>query len=58
MSWSKTVGPVWLRADVLRGFLDTWEAEHGELRADEIRHAEAELGLRPGAGTRTAIVSR
>ena len=37
-----------LRADALRELLDEWEAEHGAPTIDELRRAEAELGLRTG----------
>lgn len=47
-SWLAGAAAARLRADALREFLDTWEAEHGVLTTDEIRRAEAELGLRTG----------
>ena len=34
-----------LRAEALTEFLDTWEEVHGELTADELARASAELGL-------------
>jgi hypothetical protein len=34
-----------LRADALAEFLDGWEAEHGELTAEELARATAEMGL-------------
>jgi hypothetical protein len=34
-----------LRSDALAEFLDAWEAEHGELTAEELSRASAELGL-------------
>jgi len=37
-----------MRADALREFLDEWEAEHGALTTDELRRAEAEMGLSTG----------
>ena len=35
-------------ADALREFVDAWEAEQGPLTVEELRRAEAELGLRIG----------
>ena len=34
-----------LRAEALEAFLDAWEREHGPLTVEELRRAEAELGL-------------
>jgi hypothetical protein len=36
-----------LRADALSEFLDTWEAEHGPLTANELATATTELGTFP-----------
>jgi len=36
-----------LRAEALTEFLDGWEAEHGELTAEELSVATTELGLPP-----------
>ena len=47
-SWLAGAAAAKLRADALRELLDTWEAEHGALTPDEIRRADAELGLRTG----------
>ena len=45
-SWLAQAAAARLRADALREFLDTWEAEQGALTPDELARAEAELGLR------------
>jgi hypothetical protein len=50
-SWLAAAAAAQLRVEALAGFLDDWEAEHGELTADEVAHAEIELGLR-SAGPR------
>ena len=47
-SWLAGAAAARLRADALREFLDEWEAENGPLTTDELRRAEAELGLRTG----------
>ena len=47
-SWLAQAASARLRADALREFLDTWEAEQGALTPDELARAEAELGLRTG----------
>lgn len=47
-SWLAGAAAARLRADALREFLDDWEAEDGALTTDELRRAEAELGLRTG----------
>jgi len=44
-SWLAEAAASKLRAEALAEFLDGWEAEHGVLTADEISHAERELGL-------------
>lgn len=46
-SWLASAAAARLRAEALTGFLDDWEADHGELTQDEIACAEIELGLRP-----------
>ena len=56
-SWLAGAAAAKLRADALREFLDEWEAEHGAPMTEELRRAEAELGL-PTAGTGTAIATR
>lgn len=43
-----------LRAEALAEFLDTWEAEHGELTSDELARAAEELGLPKSAVVRPA----
>ncbi len=37
-----------LREQALTEFLAEWQAEHGDLTAEEIARAESELGIRPG----------
>ena len=46
--WLADAASARLRAEALAEFLDDWEAEHGELTAEELARATAELGL-PGA---------
>lgn len=50
-AWLAEAAAARLRAEALAEFLDGWEAEHGELTADELARATAELGLpfAPGA---------
>ena len=43
--WLAEAAAARLRAEALAEFLDGWEAEHGELTADELARATAELGL-------------
>lgn len=45
--WLAEAAAARLRADALSEFLDAWEAEHGQLSADELAAATAELGTRP-----------
>lgn len=45
-SWLAEAAASKLRAEALAAFLDTWEAEHGVLSAEELDRAERELGLR------------
>lgn len=45
--WLAEAAAARLRADALSEFLDAWEAEHGQLTADELAAAAAELGTRP-----------
>ena len=45
-SWIASAIAARLRSEALAGFLDDWEAEHGELTPAEIAQAEVELGLR------------
>jgi len=47
-SWLAEAAEAKLRADALREFVDAWEAEQGPLTVEELRRAEAELGLRIG----------
>src|SRR5438105_6485815 len=44
-SWLAEAALAKLRSEALSEFLDNWEAEHGPLTVDELRLAEAELGL-------------
>lgn len=46
--WLAEAAAARLRSEALAEFLDGWEAEHGELTADELARAAAELGP-PGA---------
>ena len=50
--WLAEAATARLRAEALADFLDAWEAEHGELTADELARAADELGL-----ARSAAVS-
>jgi hypothetical protein len=49
--WLAEAAAARLRAEALAEFLDGWEFEHGELSAEELARATAELGLpvAPGA---------
>jgi hypothetical protein len=44
-AWLAEAAASKLRAEALARFLDTWEAEHGVLTADELARAEQELGV-------------
>lgn len=52
--WLADAATARLRAEALAEFLDTWEAEHGELTSDELARAAEELGLPPPAIVRPA----
>lgn len=43
--WLADAAAAKLRNEALADFLDTWEAEHGSLTADELAKAAAELAL-------------
>lgn len=43
--WLAEAAAAKLRAEALAEFLDSWEAEHGHLSADELAVAAAELRL-------------
>ncbi len=43
--WLAEAATARLRAEALAEFLDDWESEHGELTAEELAQATAELGL-------------
>ncbi|MCP9489853.1 MAG: hypothetical protein MSC31_08240 [Solirubrobacteraceae bacterium MAG38_C4-C5] len=47
--WLAQAATARLRAEALAEFLDTWEAEHGELTHDELAKAAQELGLAKSA---------
>ena len=47
-SWLAEAAAAKLRAEALREFLDTWESEQGPLTVEELRRAEAELGIPTG----------
>lgn len=44
-SWLAEAAAAKLRAEALADYLDAWEGEHGPLTADELRRAEAALGI-------------
>jgi hypothetical protein len=52
--WLAGAATARLRAEALADFLDGWEAEHGELTADELARAAEELGLPASAAVRPA----
>ncbi len=52
--WLAEAATARLRAEALAEFLDTWEAEHGELTPDELARAAEELGLSKPAAIRPA----
>lgn len=52
--WLADAATARLRAEALAEFLDTWEAEHGELTSDELARAAEELGLPQSAAARRA----
>ena len=43
--WLADAAAARLRAEALADFLNDWEAEHGQLTAEELARATAELGL-------------
>lgn len=43
--WLAEAAAARLRAEALAEFLDSWEAEHGSLTAEELARATAELGV-------------
>jgi hypothetical protein len=43
-SWVAEAAAARLRRQALGEFLAEWQAEHGEISADEVAHARAELG--------------
>ncbi len=43
--WLADAAAARLRAEALLEFLDTWEAEHGQLTTEELARAADELGL-------------
>ena len=52
--WLAEAAAAKLRAEALADYLDSWEAEHGELTADELAQAAAELALPNPATTEPA----
>ena len=44
-AWLAEAARAKLRAEALEAFLDAWGREHGPLTVEELRRAEAELGL-------------
>ena len=52
--WLAEAAAARLRAEALAEFLDSWEAEHGELTAAELARATAELGLPVPPGSESA----
>lgn len=52
--WLADAATARLRAEALAEFLDTWEAEHGELTSGELARAAEELGLPKSAVVRPA----
>jgi hypothetical protein len=52
--WLAEAAAARLRAEALADFLDGWEADHGELTAEELACANAELGLTTEPGTGSA----
>jgi hypothetical protein len=47
--WLADAAAAKLRAEALREFLDSWEAEHGALTPEELDRASAELRWPPAA---------
>ncbi len=43
--WLADAAAARLRAEALADFLDSWEAQHGSLTAEELAQAAQELGL-------------
>lgn len=43
--WLAEAAAARLRAEALAEYLDAWEADHGELTAEELARAAAEMGL-------------
>ena len=50
--WLAEAAAARLRADALAEYLEGWESEYGELTAEELARATAEMGLplEPGVG--------
>ena len=47
-SWLAEAAASKLRAEALAEFLESWEAEHGALTAEEVARAEREMALAAG----------
>jgi hypothetical protein len=45
--WLAEAAAAYLRAESLGGFLDEWEAQHGEMTTEELARASAELSPPP-----------
>ncbi len=52
--WLADAAAAKLRAEALAEFLDGWESEHGDLTAEELADAAAELGLPPAPAAQAA----
>ena len=52
--WLADAAAARLRAEALLEFLDTWEAEHGQLTPEELARAADELGLAQSAVAKPA----
>lgn len=46
-TWIAEAAAAKLRSEALSKFLDEWQDEHGPLASEELRKAEAKLGLLP-----------
>ena len=53
--WLADAAAARLRAEALADFLDDWETEHGQLTAEELARATAELGLPSAPIARRAV---
>ena len=53
-AWLADAAAAKLRAEALADYLEHWEAEHGELTADELARAGIELGVSAPLSARAA----